>query len=482
VLALKRKVFSFSILLLALAGLVFTIVHSSPQASDINARVHTVNVIVNGAVIYTNKQPKPTERVYIYETLSGNRRRLIGQSLPLNLIPNGGVSQQTNRIYSLFFAGQTGATYTAVVIPGNCAVTFTIPASYKKSLITFADSRLLGSREGKVLDRIAIPCRQGPSPTPSVAPSATPTRTPSPTPSVTARPTPTPSVRPTPTPSVTPTVTPTPTPSPTPTPTTRPFSLLIVADEDSRDTAQDLKNYIRSIKPFSQVGNQLAIEVYRSTNSELDCHNVSIHGETYPSCSNRAIGKIAVLKHAHVTAVMSSHVDRGYASGHIAVVSNDSDSVRALFLHELGHAIANFGDEYSFDSADERKWFCQEGAPDSQLHLPNITSFDPHSSYDSDSQAKTIHRSMIPWINAILPDTPITHNVGERKLGTAPDAVASSKVALYRGGGCNRWIPTWRGHREETIMGIDSTTIPPLHRRLFVEAMGQLRGAPMVLR
>ncbi len=263
------------------------------------------------------------------------------------------------------------------------------------------------------------------------------------------------------------------------------YRLVLVADKAASDSAKTIQCMLRQqIKPFSQMGNQLSIEIVEAQLEDMNCRRLDPAHPTSIVCNRDFLRKEGAKHNAHITAAITSAVTGGTAQGGLIMVSSlEEELLAGTIVHELGHAVADLGDEYEFKTEAQKAMFCMPARK-----RPNIISFVPAKSYTSDSAARDSLKSTIPWFSLIKDATPITTG---KELGTNgadnivdPSSLPFGLVGLFRSGGCNGvGIASWRPYGVPNFMvGPKDTNIPPYHSDLLVKAMGAARGEEIKLK
>lgn len=263
------------------------------------------------------------------------------------------------------------------------------------------------------------------------------------------------------------------------------YHITLIADKTATSAAKLIQcALLQQIEPFSQMGDQLAIDVVTAEEKDMNCRRQDPAHPTSITCDYSFLRSEGAKQNAHLTAAVTSAVTGGTAQGGLIMVSSlEEDRLVGTMVHEIGHAVANLGDEYEFKTEAQKAAFCQP-----PRNRPNIISFTPKASYKSDIEARETHQSSIPWFSLIKEKTPITTG---RELGTNgadnivdPANLPFGLAGLFKSGGCNGvGIASWRPYGVPNFMvGPKDTTIPPYHSDLLVKAMGATRGKEITLK
>ncbi len=260
-----------------------------------------------------------------------------------------------------------------------------------------------------------------------------------------------------------------------------PYKFVIISDHESIPRAEAAVALIKSTYPFSQMGNQVVFEIKEANPKKMNCKGNYLGIDRLISCDASYIFQEAASVGPHRVLVTTSSAvggagGTGAANGPLAI-AGAGYSVPTL-LHELLHTYG-LADEYEYTESEANTYCKENGHP-----APNSVSFEPRLSYASDAEARSIHGGQIPWYGDILLSTLITTG---SELGSSPVTglrkVFSGRVAgLFRGGNCNKKVPTWKPYFEDNIMKNHNVVdIPPIHAKAIVRAMSAERGADITL-
>lgn len=244
-----------------------------------------------------------------------------------------------------------------------------------------------------------------------------------------------------------------------------PFKMVIVTDPEARAAADRTRQFILSQPPFNRLGSQLEIVILEVSAENMGCRT----HPTMPrqiSCNYGILAEFGASAGAHRTIGLTSRGSGG-AGGSIPIASADAHI--SVVLHELFHSLG-LGDEYKYDQPIERTSLCNP-----PQKYANLAMFPPDSSYSSEDAARSRHARDIPWFGWITDDVRITTLPG---LGTTPGLFDAGKPALYPGGACANWTPTWKPYSGRTIMSDlqNEPVIPPWHQTIILKEMAALRG------
>ncbi len=261
------------------------------------------------------------------------------------------------------------------------------------------------------------------------------------------------------------------------------FTIAILSDEGSVIEANKIEPYMRTVYPYSAMGDQLKIVVVESSKQVMACRQ----SPDYPkhrqiNCDDTFLTVASYLTGAHVVIALTSEAKGGSAElgGFIVHMSSIEGDTGRTATHELGHALAGFGDEYDYTYDEEFKDFCNP-----PYTYPNIVSITPKKSYKNDGDARKAHSAKIPWYSRISMSTPITSRQiddgGYRTIELGTVFTRSPEIGLYLSGGCSLWVPSWNSNGDSTIMSEKGDFIPLYYAELLIKAMEAKRGNKITL-
>lgn len=251
-----------------------------------------------------------------------------------------------------------------------------------------------------------------------------------------------------------------------------PYKILIVSDPEAQSKATDFKNYLLTKPPFSKMKSRdLEIKIVSASPNELNC------GNTYPGaprvilCDEANLNRMKAREEANLAMVFTSTASGG-SGGAIPIASKDYP-IQTMF-HEMLHTYG-CDDEYEY-SASEAEIYCQN--PRSET---NGAYFQDRPPYDSDSAARTMHRRDVPWMNSISLTTHITQG---SQLGSVIRYRPPGEqiLGVYRGGACQKKIPSWRPYPNSIMNGYTDDTVYPLYEEIIVKSIESKIGRRLDLR
>lgn len=267
-----------------------------------------------------------------------------------------------------------------------------------------------------------------------------------------------------------------PAPPPAQARTDNPYRFVLVVDEDprTRALAQDFIALLQAVPVFRRMGKQIEFQLVQLPAKEMACGNsvpksprlIVCDPERLEAAARQASGSRPVHR-------VLAFTSRGRGGSGGRVIAASLNHPRRTMLHELLHSYG-FGDEYEYGE-EELEYNCTP-----PRWRSNIVSFRPaRSPFESEAQARLLHAQDIPWFNQIGAETPITT---DHELGTAPGLLPPTQAALYRGGGCDRKVPTWRPYAGANIMStLETAYIPESYERQILRRMSSERGEAIQL-
>jgi hypothetical protein len=251
-----------------------------------------------------------------------------------------------------------------------------------------------------------------------------------------------------------------------------PYKILIVSDSEALNKASQFKDYLLTKPPFSKMKSRdLEIKIVSVSPRDLGC------GNTYPGsprvilCDDARLGRMKAREEANLAMVFTSTASGG-SGGAIPIASVDYP-IQTMF-HEMLHTYG-CDDEYEY-SESEAEIYCQN--PRSET---NVAYFRDRPPYANDSSARSIHRRDVPWMTSINTATLITQGP---QLGSI---IRSSRpgeqvLGVYRGGACEKKIPSWRPYPNSIMKGYSDDTVYPLYEEIIVKSIESKIGRRLDLR
>jgi hypothetical protein len=251
-----------------------------------------------------------------------------------------------------------------------------------------------------------------------------------------------------------------------------PYKILIITDREAENKANEFKEYLLTKPPFSKMQTRdLEIKIVSTSYRDLGC------GNTYPGaprvilCDDDHLSRMKAREEANLAMVFTSRASGG-SGGAIPIASKDYP-IQTMF-HEMLHTYG-CDDEYEY-SESEAEIYCQN--PRSEA---NGAYFQDRPPYASDSAARTTHRRDVPWMNSINQSTFITQGpqLGSVIRSTEP---GEQILGVYRGGACQKKIPSWRPYPNSIMKGYRDDTVYPLYEEIIVKSIESKIGRRLDLR
>lgn len=238
------------------------------------------------------------------------------------------------------------------------------------------------------------------------------------------------------------------------------YRFIIVTDHEAVAIAGKVVKLLQETEPFKSISQQIEIKIIEGDASVMNCHGDTAGINRVVSCDIASVAKLAAPFGPNKILAVTSKASGG-SGGSIPVLG--AGYPISTLLHELMHSYG-FDDEYQFTEADAAV-YCR-----SKRQTINVVCFNPKPAYQSDSQAKTIHRADITWFALVHDNTLITHG---DQLGTEAK-YEEDEAALYRGGGCNIVTPCWKPFWGSTIMSdvwLNNVVIPKYYQKEIIKVM-----------
>lgn len=230
------------------------------------------------------------------------------------------------------------------------------------------------------------------------------------------------------------------------------YKISVYTDQVSKSKANEVVKLFKATYPFNQF--DIEIEIVRATAEQLNCKtDASI--ERLVNCDSKFVRSDSLKRISDQAFIVRDMNKYGGSGGGIPVMTTHSPV--NVMLHEYLHTLG-FSDEYTY-SASEAAVYCSKN-----MKTANMVIINPLDSYKSDSEARSIHSSAIPWFKSIKRTTLITHS---KLLGTAnvtgyaainnssePAAIGMT-TGLYKGHTCDKALPklvSWHPGGKGTIM------------------------------
>lgn len=244
-----------------------------------------------------------------------------------------------------------------------------------------------------------------------------------------------------------------------------PYKIVMMTDSGAKNRAEEFKKYLLTKPPFNKLDpKELEFKVVTLSQKELNCGNRNKKVPRVISCDDLKLNSIKAKEEAHLAMVFTSDAT-GASGGDIPKASKTSDV--AAMMHEMLHTFG-CADEYEY-SATEAEVYCRPTEP-----APNIAFFKDSPPYKSDSEARSRHAKNVPWMSRIDKVRYITSGT---QLGSSAKSSPGKQVMnLYRGGSCNKVIPTWRPYPNSIMKGYTDQTIYPFYEEIIVKQMESQLG------
>lgn len=239
----------------------------------------------------------------------------------------------------------------------------------------------------------------------------------------------------------------------------KPYKIMIAADKDAVNRANQFKIYLLNKPPFNRMGDNLVIEIVPFEADELNCANTNPDSPRIITCDTELINKTKRNIKAHAALAFTSKASGG-AGGDIAVASIDYP-IQTMF-HELLHTYG-LADEYDY-SDSEKTVYCQ--APRSSN---NIVYFKDKPPYKADADARSKHADDVHWMGQIPTAQLITSgtSLGSASLNSVVNG--QQNLGLFRGGSCDGTLPGWRPYYSSIMREYKDDTIYPLYEDIIIK-------------
>ncbi len=245
-----------------------------------------------------------------------------------------------------------------------------------------------------------------------------------------------------------------------------PYKIVMMTDSGAKDRADEFKKYLLTKPPFNKLDpKELEFKVVTLSQKELNCGNRNKKSPRVINCDDKKLNTIKAKEEANLAMVFTSAAT-GASGGDIPKASKTSDV--AAMMHEMLHTFG-CADEYEY-SASEAEVYCSPTRP-----APNIAFFKDRPPYKSDSEARVRHAKDVPWMGRIDKVRYITQG---SQLGSSAKSSGEGNqvISLYRGGSCNKVIPTWRPYPNSIMKGYTDQTIYPFYEEIIVKGMESQLG------
>jgi hypothetical protein len=238
-----------------------------------------------------------------------------------------------------------------------------------------------------------------------------------------------------------------------------PYKIVAVADEDAVEKAEEFKRYLKTKPPFSRMkDSEFIIEVVTISKTEMNCGNRMAGSPRVIVCNDAMIARAGAQRESNLTIAFTSSATGG-SGGPIPKASKDYP-IQTMF-HEMLHTYS-FDDEYTY-SESEAEMYCKN--PRSR---GNGAYFQDTPPYSSDPGARQTHTRDVPWMGGIEVKTLITQgsSLGSKETVQAP---GQQILGLYRGGACDKKIPSWRPYLNSIMRNFRDDTVYPLYEEIIVQ-------------
>ncbi|MES2525439.1 MAG: hypothetical protein V4598_00065 [Bdellovibrionota bacterium] len=257
----------------------------------------------------------------------------------------------------------------------------------------------------------------------------------------------------------------------------RPYKILIVADENSTQSAEAYRNYILEQRPFNRLTPaDLVVEIQTVPAAEMSCSNPGVTNDRLIACDKSYLRGLRRGARASIAVAFTSTATGG-SGGEIPIATSDfSKYPISTMFHEMLHAYG-FADEYQYKTDQEKEAFCSP-----PKRLPNMAYFNDEPPYESDAAARSKHSGQIPWFGNIGQDVLITHGTD---LGTQslPHTEEGTQTAgLFAGGPCSLWMKSWRPYQGSIMREYKDDTIYPLYEKIILGRIADAIGRRPVIR
>lgn len=245
-----------------------------------------------------------------------------------------------------------------------------------------------------------------------------------------------------------------------------PYKIVIIADAEALERAEEFKSYLMQKPPFSKMGTKLDITVKTMPKEDMNCKNDMPDSPRIINCNHQKLFDLQTKENAHIALAFTSSGSGG-AGGSIPVASKDYP-IQTMF-HEMLHAYG-LDDEYSY-SANEQKVYC-----DNPRNSGNLVYFREKPPYSEDKAARDLHKDDVPWMSGIPEVKKITNG---SSLGTEEkfEPQGQQTLGLYRGGACDsNMLPGWRPYANSIMRGYIDDTIYPLYEEIIVKNIESALG------
>lgn len=251
----------------------------------------------------------------------------------------------------------------------------------------------------------------------------------------------------------------------------KPYKIVVITDEESKERAEEFKNYLLQKPPFSKMAEKLDIKIVSLKKEEMDCKNSNPDSPRIISCDYQKLQDVQSKEVANL-AVAFTASGSGGSGGNIPIASKDYP-IQTMF-HEMLHAYG-LDDEYDY-SANEKTVYCS-----SPRNSANLVYFKDKPPYSDDAAARKTHKNDVPWMSGISQTKMITEglNLGsENKF----EKNGEQTMGLYRGGACSSAdLPGWRPYLNSIMKGYLDDTIYPFYEEVIVRNIESSLGRKLNL-
>lgn len=243
-----------------------------------------------------------------------------------------------------------------------------------------------------------------------------------------------------------------------------PYKIIVFADEGAVARAEEYKTYLLAKPPFSEMGENLNIEIKSLTKEEMGC---SKHAtlDRIVTCNESDLLRKQSAEGGQLSVAFTSAVTGGGAGGTIPVATIDYPI--ETMLHEMLHYYG-INDEYAYETQAQFDAYC---TPEARAKWPNSAFFNPAPPYTDDPGARSKHASAVGWMGSIPADNLI---LNEGVLGSKSVAAAKGTqvMGLYAGGTCEKVLGTWKPYGNSIMRSIGAgsdDTIYPYYANIIRE-------------
>lgn len=251
----------------------------------------------------------------------------------------------------------------------------------------------------------------------------------------------------------------------------KPYKIVVMTDEDSKERAEEFRNYLLQKPPYNKMAEKLDIKIVPLKKEEMDCKNSMPDAPRIITCNDEKLQGIQSKEQANLAVAFTSSGSGG-SGGSIPIASKDYP-IQTMF-HEMLHAYG-LDDEYEY-SASEQTVYCN-----SPRNSANMVYFKDKPPYSDDAFARKTHKGDVPWMSGIPESKKITEgsNLGSE---TKYENNGAQTLGLYRGGACSSArLPGWRPYQNSIMKGYLDDTIYPFYEEVIVKNIESSLGRKLNL-